>query len=148
MISQKPYVIPAIYQWIVDNGWTPHIMVNAMIPGVQVPQEYVNDGRIALNVSPGAVQDFLMADGWLSFNARFSGKPMQVSLPMSAVLAIYARENDQGMALPPEPEDTLLTPDADKAESSKPRPDPEPGKGEGADSKDKSKKGPHLKVIK
>lgn len=110
MNSSRPYLMHAIYEWIVDNNMTPYLLVNADYPGVQVPIEFVNNGKIILNVAPGAVQNLDMAGDELSFNARFSGKPMRVSVPIAGALAIYARENGRGMVfndedgMPPEPE--------------------------------------------
>jgi stringent starvation protein B len=89
--------VRAINEWLVDNNLTPHVLVDATRPGVQVPTAYVQDGRIVLNVAPGAVRDLFIRNEALSFSARFGGMPMQVSVPMAAVLAIYARENGQGM---------------------------------------------------
>ncbi|HEC18771.1 MAG TPA: ClpXP protease specificity-enhancing factor [Gammaproteobacteria bacterium] len=97
MNSSRPYLLRAIYEWIVDNGMTPYLLVNAEHPHVVVPVEHVNNGKIILNIAPEAVQGLDMANEELSFNARFSGKPMHVSVPIAAALAIYARENGRGM---------------------------------------------------
>lgn len=97
MTPSRPYLVRAINEWLVDNNLTPHVLVDATRPGVQVPTAYVQDGRIVLNVAPGAVRDLFIRNEALSFSARFGGMPMQVSVPMAAVLAIYARENGQGM---------------------------------------------------
>ena len=101
MTPSRPYMVRAINEWLVDNNLTPHVLVDATRPGVQVPSAYVQEGRIVLNVAPGAVRDLFIRNEALSFSARFGGIPMQVHVPMSAVLAIYARENGQGMAFPP-----------------------------------------------
>ncbi len=100
MTSNRPYLVRAIYEWIVDNGFTPHLVVDAAGKSVQVPSSHVNDGQIILNVAPSAVRDLELGNEWISFSARFGGKPTNVLLPPSAVLAIYARENGQGMAFP------------------------------------------------
>ncbi len=97
MNSSRPYLMRAIYDWIVDNKLTPYLLVNAEEPDVQVPVEHINNGKIILNVDPNAVQDLDMSGVDISFNARFSGKPTQISVPISAALAIYARENGRGM---------------------------------------------------
>lgn len=97
MTPSRPYLVRAINEWLVDNNLTPHVLVDATRPGVQVPAGYVQDGRIVLNVAPGAVRDLFIRNEALSFSARFGGTPMLVHVPMSAVLAIYARENGQGM---------------------------------------------------
>jgi len=96
MTPNRPYLLRAFYDWIVDNDCTPHLVVNAEYPAVQVPMQFVQDGQIVLNISPSAVTHFDMDNQQLSFNARFSGQPMQVYVPMGAVLAIYARENGEG----------------------------------------------------
>ena len=112
MTSNRPYLIRAIWQWVADNGLTPYILVDASAEQVQVPTQFVEVGRIVLNISSGAVLDLNMDDEFVSFNARFSGAPMDVFVPVSAVLGIYAKENGQGMlfpenetkATPPEPD--------------------------------------------
>jgi stringent starvation protein B len=97
MTSSRPYLIRAIYQWIVDNGATPHLLVDASYPGVVVPREYVENGKIILNIGPMAAHGLKLGNEHVEFNARFSGKALPVSVPVHAVLAIYARENGQGM---------------------------------------------------
>lgn len=119
MSSSRPYLMRAIYEWIVDNNLTPYLLVNASEPGVQVPLEYVNNGKIILNIDPNAVQDLEMAGTEISFNARFSGKPTHVYLPISAALAIYARENGRGMVFN-EDDDTPPEPTSDKEKSNAP----------------------------
>ena len=108
MTSNKPYLVKAFYEWIVDNNCTPYIVVNALENGVEVPQDYVTDGQIVLNLSPASVKNMQMDLETISFNARFGGVPMSVALPVSAVMGIYAKENGQGMIfqqdLPPDPE--------------------------------------------
>lgn len=109
MNSSRPYLMRAMYEWIVDNDLTPYLLVNAGEPGVEVPVEHVNNGKIILNVDPSAVQDLDMSGTDVSFSARFSGKPTQIYVPVSAALAIYARENGRGMVFndddesPPDP---------------------------------------------
>lgn len=97
MTSTRPYLLRAIYEWILDNRLTPHVMVNAHEEGVRVPQEYVQDGQITLNLSPGAVKGLNMDNESLSFNARFRGVPMDIHVPIAAIMGVYARENGQGM---------------------------------------------------
>jgi stringent starvation protein B len=106
--SSRPYLLRALYEWIVDNDCTPHIIVDAERPGVDVPQEYVKDGQIVLNLSPTAVIELQLGDDCVSFNGRFGGRPVDVFIPVAAVLGIYARENGQGMAF--EPEETTIRP--------------------------------------
>ncbi|STX40946.1 stringent starvation protein B [Legionella donaldsonii] len=97
MTSNKPYLIRAIYDWIVDNDLTPYILVNAAYPGVQVPQEHVNSGRIVLNISPKACRGLHLENDRIVFTARFSGHSVQIFIVPAAVLAIYAKENGRGM---------------------------------------------------
>jgi stringent starvation protein B len=97
MKSSRPYLLRAFYEWIVDNDFTPYIVINAELPGVDVPQKYIEDGRIVLNVSPAAVRSLLLANDHIEFNARFSGVPYDLYAPMRAVTAIYAKENGRGM---------------------------------------------------
>ena len=109
MTSSRPYLLRAIYDWIVDNGLTPYLLVNANLENVMVPTEYVSDGKIILNVAPAAVNDLEIENDEVHFNARFSGNPMYVSVPMAATMAIYSKENGRGMVftddddVPPEP---------------------------------------------
>lgn len=102
MTSSRPYLMRALYEWIVDNACTPYVVVNASRDDVQVPQAYVKDGQIVLNIAPGAVVGFQLGNDAMEFNARFGGVAMQIYVPMSAVLGIYARENGQGMIFEPE----------------------------------------------
>jgi stringent starvation protein B len=100
MTSSRPYLIRAIYDWITDNGLTPHLLVDAEHPEAVVPEQYVEDGQIVLNVGLSAVRDLDLGNEEISFSARFSGTPMDVSVPADAVLGIYARENGRGMLFP------------------------------------------------
>src|SRR6185312_11168326 len=97
MNSTRPYLIRAFYEWIVDNQLTPHILVNTDVPRVEVPPQYIEDGKIVLNVSPAAVQDLHISNYWVEFNASFAGQSLQITVPITAILAIYARENGRGM---------------------------------------------------
>ncbi|MGH8433420.1 MAG: ClpXP protease specificity-enhancing factor [Pseudomonas sp.] len=103
MNSSRPYLIRALYEWIVDNDCTPHLLVNAEYSGVQVPQGFASDGQIVLNVSPGAVRHLHMDNEAVSFEGRFGGVAHTLYIPAAAVLAIYARENGQGMVFDLEP---------------------------------------------
>lgn len=97
MTSNRPYLIRAIYDWIVDNDLTPYLLVNAEFPGVEVPQEHVDGGRIVLNISPKACRGLHMENDRILFTARFSGLATQIFVNPAAVLAIYAKENGRGM---------------------------------------------------
>lgn len=98
MTSNKPYLIRAAYDWIVDNELTPYILVNTSYLGVQVPQDHIADARIVLNVSPSATRGLLLENDRIVFTARFSGKVEQIFVPPGAVLEIYAKENGRGIA--------------------------------------------------
>lgn len=97
MTSNKPYLIRAIYDWIVDNHMTPYIVVDINHAGVQVPQSHVSDGRIILNISPQACRGLHLENDRIVFTARFSGQVVQIVVVPEAVLAIYAKENGRGM---------------------------------------------------
>ena len=111
MNSSRPYIIRAIYEWIVDNDCTPHLLVEVDHEGVDVPQTYVTDGQIVLNISPNAVVGLEMGNDLVVFNGRFGGVATDIVVPIRAILGIYARENGQGMVFdaaeepddPPEP---------------------------------------------
>ena len=93
-----------MYQWIVDNGNTPYILVDASDESMQIPRQYVENGKIVLNIAPMAVRSLTLGNEEIDFSARFGGEPMQVIVPVSAVLATYAKENGQGMMFQEEDE--------------------------------------------
>ncbi|BCX81467.1 stringent starvation protein B [Methylomarinovum caldicuralii] len=135
MTPLRPYLIRAIYEWIVDNVLTPYVLVDAERDGVDVPRQYVQDGRIVLNLSPTAVVGLEMDNEAVSFQARFSGTPMRVYLPVRAILAIYAQETGRGMVFDEEMDGDETPP---PSRPSKPR-----------EEKPKAKsKRPALKVVK
>ncbi len=144
MTPNRPYLLRAFYEWIVDNNCTPYLVVDATMPGVKVPLQHVKDGQIVLNISPGAVGNLLLGNDAVTFNARFSGNPFALYIPQRSVLAIYARENGAGTMFTPEEEwqedeldDTELELDESAIEPTEPGPDD-----------DKPKKGSHLRVVK
>ena len=94
LTPRRPYLLRAFYEWLLDNQLTPHLVVDVTLPGVLVPMEYARDGQIVLNIAPRAVGNLELANDEVRFNARFGGVPRQVSVPLAAVLAIYAREKD------------------------------------------------------
>ncbi|ASP40867.1 ClpXP protease specificity-enhancing factor [Bacterioplanes sanyensis] len=127
MSPSRPYLVNALNEWILDNDCTPYVLVDAGLPGVQVPQDYVTNGQIVLNISPTAVQGLTINSDGLSFSARFGGVPMTVFVPVVAILAIYARENGQGMVFgseagAPDPDDSTPPPQAPEPEPSGSRP--------------------------
>jgi len=118
MTPSKPYLIRAIHEWIVDNELTPHILVNALVPDIVVPEKYIENGRIILNINGSAVRSLELGNEWIQFDARFDGKSMTVSVPTTAVLAIYARENGQGMVLEEDDDDVPPPPPTKKPDRS------------------------------
>jgi stringent starvation protein B len=109
MTPSRPYIIRALYEWIVDNDCTPYVLVDATIADVMVPEQFVKDGQIVLNISPGAVMDLNISNEAMAFNGRFGGVATDIYVPTVAVMGIYARENGQGMVF--EPEETSGPPD-------------------------------------
>lgn len=122
MTPSRPYLIRALYEWIVDNQLTPHLLVDATLDGVEVPRQFVEDGRIILNVSPTATHNLMLANEAVSFSARFAGKDTAVLVPIDAVLAIYARENGQGMMFAEETGSGPTPPDDGGPADDKPKP--------------------------
>ena len=129
MSSNRPYLIRALYEWLVDNGQTPYLLVNAEHSGTVVPRQFVEDGRIILNIDPSAVSGLELGNEWISFSARFAGVAEDILVSPAAVQGIYAKENGQGM----------LFPDEEFNGGEGPDDDPEPHKPGGR---------PSLKVVK
>lgn len=102
MTPSKPYLMRALYEWIVDNECTPYMLVDTTSPGVRVPDGFADEGQMVLNLSPAATRHLIMNNETVSFEARFSGMPHQLLIPVGAVLAVYAQENGQGMFFEPE----------------------------------------------
>lgn len=102
LTPRRPYLLRAFYEWLLDNQLTPHLVVDVTLQDVQVPMEYARDGQIVLNIALRAVGNLELANDEVRFNARFGGVPRQVSVPLAAVLAIYARENGAGTMFEPE----------------------------------------------
>lgn len=131
MTSSRPYLVRAMYQWIADNGMTPHLLADASVEGIQIPAEHVQNGKIILNIAPMAISSLVLGDTEITFNARFSGQSLGIYIPIDAVLAIYAKENGQGM---------MFSEDDGAVSSSEDDEDPEP-------DPDKPKR-PALRVVK
>lgn len=102
MTSLKPYLIRSIYEWILDNQLTPHLLVDADNSNAILPEDYIEEGKIVLNLRPEAIQGLTLGNEEIQFNTRFSGKAMHIVTPTAAVLAIYAKENGKGMVFNPE----------------------------------------------
>ena len=126
MTTSKPYLVRALYEWILDNDTTPYILVDTSSDQVLIPQGIASDGKVVLNLAPAAIQNLEMTNEHISFSARFNGVAEDLYCPISALMAIYARENGEGMMFPAEESD-------DNTESS---------------SENDKPKGPTLTVIK
>ena len=122
-IPTKPYILRALYEWCVDNGYTPHLAVK-VDSRVQVPSEYVKGGEITLNVSPTAVHKLQMGNERIEFSARFGGVARQISVPIEAVHALYARESGHGMTFDIEPAKPAVQADAEAGPNAGPKPAP------------------------
>ena len=95
--SKRPYLVRAMHEWMGDNGHTPHIVIDATVDGVTVPNQHIKDGKIILNISQSAAHNLKLTNQAVSFRARFSGVPFDVWVPIASVLGIYAKETGQGM---------------------------------------------------
>ena len=137
MTSNRPYLIRAIHQWIGDNGMTPYLLVDAAHPGLAVPSQAIKDGRVVLNIAARAVSQLSLGDVEIAFLARFGGVSQSVRVPIAAVLAVYAQESGQGMALP----DEAQMPSPQVAN----QPDGPPDAPQGGSE---PRRGAHLRVIK
>lgn len=119
----RPYLARAIYEWICDNKLTPYLLVDATQPHTDVPQQFVKDGQIVLNIVPHAVHQLLIANEAITFSARFGGASKDIYVPIQAVLGIYARENGQGLFFDPEeyanvaPVENIAEPEVQEAET-------------------------------
>ncbi len=148
MTSNRPYMLRAFYEWIVDNNCTPYLVVDATQPYVKVPTQHVQNGQIVLNISPGAVGNMTMNNDAVSFNARFGGQPFALYVPMRAVLAIYARENGAGTMFAPEDDEEPLATEAESSPEQSPVISTEAIEDTPPEDPNKPKKGAHLRVIK
>lgn len=133
MSSNRSYLLRALYEWIGDNGMTPHLLVDALGAGVQVPASTVKDGRVVLNIAARAVSQLQLGNREVRFKARFGGVSQDVIVPVASVLAIYAQETGQGMMLPQ---------DGGSVAGDGPDETPPPGDDAGP------KRGGHLRVVK
>lgn len=118
MTSIRPYLARAAYEWIVENNCTPHLLVQATGDGLEVPMQFVKDGQIVLNIAPSAVVNLSLGDDFISFRGRFSGIAQEVTVPVSSLLGIYARENGRGMMF--EPDDDATPPEPPEPEPERP----------------------------
>ena len=152
MTPSRPYLVKALYEWLLDNDLTPHLLVDATHEQAMLPVEFVEEGRIVLNINPSAVRNYYVDNEALSFNARFSGQPMDVYVPMAAIMAIYAREDGQGMGFGAEPGAELYHLEKIKPEVAAVEANQEVGEPEQevnpVENKPVEKKKPSLKVVK
>lgn len=128
MTPLRPHLLRAVYEWTLENGFTPHVLIDATAAGVRVPEAHLRDGRITLNIHPQAVQALELGNEHVRFSARFGGRAMEIEAPIMAVLAIFAKENGRGIVFQEEPP-----------------PDPPEDTPDNASS---AKKGPTLKLVK
>lgn len=142
--SSRPYLLKALYEWLLDNRLTPYVIVAADMDGVVVPRAHVQDGQLILNISPGATRDLLMDKEALAFSARFGGVAMQLHVPMDAVIAIYARENGVGMVFGQEPRLVGFPAMPSESAATSPRQD----EGEAPAAPERPRAASHLKIIK
>ncbi len=131
ILTKRPYLIRAIFDWALDNGLTPQVLVNTKIAGVKIPAGHAPEGKITLNIHPQAVQGLELGKEWIMFSARFGGRPFGIEIPVTAVMAIFARENGQGFVF--QEEAGSVPPDS---------PEPPPS------TTPSSRKGPALKIVK
>ncbi len=146
MTSHRPYLLRALWEWIADNGMTPHLLVDATRPGVRVPPHTIKDGKVVLNIADRAVARLEMGNDAVSFSARFAGASHSVVVPVPAILAIYARETGQGMALPEEMGPSPPPQDVSDEEGESTTPD-SPGSPDD-DGAPPPRRGAHLRVVK
>jgi stringent starvation protein B len=114
MTSSKPYLVRALYEWILDNDNTPYILVDTNSDQVSIPTGIASDGKVVLNLAPSAIQNLEMTNDFVSFSARFNGVAEQIFVPVASMLAIYARENGEGMMFPDEEDGTVADSDVAK----------------------------------
>lgn len=131
MKPRRPYLLRGLYDWIVDSGEVPNILVDAQVDGVVVPIEHVRDGQIVLNISPQAVRNLNLGNEFIMCEGRFSGRSIELVLPIESVRAIYCRDSGQGLAFDDEdmltdesPVDSIESVSAPRASQTEPKPAP------------------------
>ena len=145
--SNKPYLLRAIYEWALDNDATPHVLISAIDSRVDVPQQFVEDDKIILNISPSAANNMLIDNDGISFSARFGGKPFTIYSPIGSVLALYASETGEGMSFEVETFDDT-PPDGPDDQPPSPKSVPDSNISSLKKASNKTKKRPTLKVVK
>ena len=142
--SSRPYLIRALYDWIVNGGEDPYVVVDCFYPGVEVPESHVKDGQIVLNLAPRALNAWNTSDFGLMFQTRFSGVPTNLVLPYGAITAIYGKESGLGMAFGREPGGVPELPNTDgSAPTFEPAQDEVP-----AESEPPKRERPALRIVK
>lgn len=147
LTSNKPYLLRAIYEWVLDNDATPHVLISAIDSRVDVPQQFVEDDKIILNISPSAANNMLIDSDGISFSARFGGKPFTIYSPIESVLALYASETGEGMSFEEEILDDM-PPDGPDDQPPSPKSVPDSNVSSLKQAPKKTKKRPTLKVVK
>jgi stringent starvation protein B len=151
MSPSRPYLLNALYEWILDNHCTPYIAVNALYEGAIVPQEYVREGQIILDINPSAVHKFAIGKEVLQFSARFAGVSRNLDSPIPAITAIYAKESGAGMVFPVDEYDDVVGGEGAGSKAALSEKTDEGGSGTatdpGSDGKPKVKK-PNLRIVK
>jgi stringent starvation protein B len=143
MTPKEPYLIRAFHQWILDNNCTPYVVVDAFQPNVMVPEQFIQpDGQITLNISPQATGNLCISDAAIEFSARFGGQPHHLYIPCYAVLAIFAKETNEGtgFAVVPAEQRVIMEGTAPKLKSV--------DSGNGPDDTPKPRKRAHLTIVK
>ena len=149
MTSNKPYLLRAIYEWVLDNDATPHVLISTIDSRVDVPQQFVEEGKIILNISPSAANNMLIDNDGISFSARFGGKPFTIYSPLGSVLALYASETGEGMSFEEEAFDGNTPPDGPDGKPPSPKSVPDSTRESlKRESNKPPKKRPTLKVVK
>ena len=144
LTPRRPYLFRAVYEWLLDNQLTPHLLVDATIDGVVVPQDFVKDGQITLNLAPQAIDQLNISNESVSFDAQFQGQVCSIFVPMAAAYAIFARENGAGTLFDPEP--AYMQDIADEEEVSIEIADEMIESPQSTESQTKG--GPHLTIVK
>ena len=142
--SSRPYLIRALYDWIVDGDEDPYVVVDCFYPGVEVPETHIKDGQIVLNLAPRALSGWNMADFGVMFQTRFGGIPTEIILPYGAITAIYGKESGLGMAFGQEPGGV---PELPSGETRTPAVEPAPEDAQ-EDAEPPKRERPALRIVK
>ncbi|MEM7465712.1 MAG: ClpXP protease specificity-enhancing factor [Pseudomonadota bacterium] len=153
MVSTRPYLVRAIYDWAVDNSFTPFLLIDTSAEGVVIPEQFAKDNSLVLNVAPTAVKDLNLGDEYISFSARFDGVSQELFIPINGVRAVYAKENGEGIVIPPEAEGMPVISgvpapaEQTTAEQNSDGPKQKSADSQSSDDKEPGKKKPHLTIV-